>query len=159
MTEQAPDHAQIIALEGAYGPRWDAGDGAGWSRLYTEDGIFAVAQPDGAPEVRARGRADLAGRCDLFNRTYQGVHYLSLPELAVVDEHTARAVVPFTFRAVRRAGSGTLDVEGFYKVEYRRTGEGWRISHRHEVPTLRRTAEMHVRDVDGLGWLSEANPT
>jgi SnoaL-like domain len=148
------DRLTIAALEAAYGPRWDCADAQGWSELFTEDGIFAVARADGTAEVRARGRSELRGRCELFNRDRQGVHLLQAPELSVSGD-TARAIIPFTFWGADRVGSGTLEVGGLYKVQYRCVAGEWLIGHRFEVPTVRRTTETHVRDIDGLGWLSE----
>jgi hypothetical protein len=151
------DHFEICALEAAYGPRWDANDGTAWSELFTEDGVFAVAQPDGTPEVRARGRSELKGRSDLFNAAMRGVHLLGQPELSI-DGDTARATIPFSFW-----GSGTTvrrryEVVGLYKVEYARTAEGWRMRYRYEVPISRTTHEMLPRDIDDIAWLSTVAP-
>jgi len=147
------DYLDILAVEAAYGPRWDANDGPGWSELFTEDGMFAVARPDGTPEVRARNRAELKDRCDLFNGTYRGVHLLQHPDLTV-DGDNARAVVAFTFWGSLFKGGGTLEVGGFYKVKYARGPEGWKIRARLEVPTLRRTTVLTARDIDDIDWLS-----
>lgn len=151
--QQLKDRQEIYALEASYGPRWDANDGIGWSELFTESGVFAVAQPNGTPEVRARGRDELKGRSDLFNTTMRGVHLLGPPELSITGD-TARATIPFSFW-----GSGTTvqrryDVVGFYKVEYARTPNGWKIQYRFEVPTSRTTQELFPRDIDVVEWLS-----
>nr|WP_281361649.1 nuclear transport factor 2 family protein [Acrocarpospora pleiomorpha] len=147
------DHMDVLALEAAYAPRWDAGDGAGWSRLFTEDGMFAVALPDGTPEIRARGRAELKGRCDLFNSTMRGVHSISRPDLTF-DGDKARAVIPFTFAGVGREAGRRLEVVGMYKAEYAYTAEGWRIQFRFEIPFSRLTHDMWPRDLPEIPWLS-----
>lgn len=155
--QELRDRAEIQALEAAYGPRWDANDGTGWSELFTEDGVFAVAQRDGTPEVRARGREQLKGRSDLFNSTMRGVHLLGAGEL-VISGDTARATIPFSFWGSGTTAGRRYEVVGLYKVEYARTKAGWRIRYRHEVPTSRTTQEMFPRDIDAVAWLSEVAP-
>ena len=154
MRDVRSDHFEVCELEAAYALRWDANDGVGWSELFTEDGVFAVARPDGTPEVRARGRAELEGRCDLFNSTMRGVHLIARPELTF-DGDTARATIPFSFSGVGTTAARRLEVVGFYKVEYAYGAEGWRIRYRHEIPTSRMTHDMTARDVDDIAWLSD----
>lgn len=151
------DYLEIYSLEAAYGPRWDANDGTAWSELFTEDGVFAVARPDGTPEVRARNRAELKGRCDLFNSTYRGVHLLQLPDLTI-DGDSARSIVAFAYWGSLLRGAGTLNVVGFYKVEYVYVAEGWKMRYRFEVPAIRIPAETHPRDIDEISWLSQVTP-
>lgn len=149
------DREAILALEAAYAPRWDANDGVGWSNLFTVDGVFAAARPDGSVEVRARGREELKGRCDLFNSTMRGIHSITRPDLNI-DGDRARAMIPFTFTGVGTVAGRRLEVAGMYKVEYAHGAEGWKIHYRFEVQFSRLTQEMWPRDVDDLPWLSEA---
>jgi hypothetical protein len=143
------DRLELCALEAAYGPRWDLGDGAGWSELFTPDGIFEVAPVEGRPAIRYEGRRALAERCIAFNEQSQGVHHLGAPDLSVAGD-AASSVVPFSFTGVNMSAGRTWEVVGLYKVRYARTSEGWRIQHRLEAVPMRSTREGYLdafRDV------------
>jgi hypothetical protein len=128
------DRLEILQLEGAYGHTWDAGDGAGWAALYTEDGVFTIDPVGGRPPLRVEGRAALEAFCVEFNRTTTGLHFLHTPDLRL-DGDTARSWIHVQFRAFQSfdEGAGELrETIGLYEVQYLRTPEGWRMAHRRE---------------------------
>ncbi|MFC9790667.1 nuclear transport factor 2 family protein [Rhodococcus sp. NPDC127528] len=132
------DTLAILRLEGAYSPSWDAGDAQAWSELFCEDGVFEVVAVGDAPEFVVRGRAELRRFCTEFTSHTSGIHLLNTPAIAL-DGDTASARVHFEFRSGFQSGAETrhAHVAGHYTVAYRRTAEGWRISHRREQAVRR----------------------
>ncbi|MFE3291924.1 nuclear transport factor 2 family protein [Rhodococcus sp. NPDC059234] len=132
------DTLAILQLEGAYAPSWDSGDARAWSELFCEDGVFEVVAVGDAPEIVLRGRAELHRFCTDFTAHTTGIHLLSPPSITLEGD-TASARVHFEFRSGSQSESETrhAHVAGHYTVAYRRTAEGWRISHRSEQAVRR----------------------
>jgi hypothetical protein len=152
------DRQEIAALEAAYGPRWDTGDGAGWSGLYVSDGVFEVAHVEGRPDVRLEGHDELAARCVSFNQHNRGIHLLQPPDISIADG-SARSLVPFSFWGMNRSSGRTWDLIGIYEVHYQLTDAGWRIRRRLEIAVTRRTYEVNAGAFDVLTSLRTAGPT
>jgi hypothetical protein len=123
----------ILDLEGSYSRTWDVA--AGWSELFTEDGVFVVAALGRKPEQRIVGRSSLEEMCRNFTAKITGLHLLHLPELTVEGDQ-ASSRLHFEFRSVRRDipdYSQETSMSGYYDTTYRREGNRWRIALRREV--------------------------
>jgi hypothetical protein len=135
----------IFDLEGSYSRTWDLGDAAGWSELFTEDGVFVVAAVGRKPEQRIVGRSSLEEMCRNFTAKITGLHLLHLPELTVErDEASSR--LHFEFRSVRRDipdYSQETSMSGYYDTSYRRETNGWRIALRREVAVTLTRSEFY----------------
>ncbi|WFR73589.1 nuclear transport factor 2 family protein [Prescottella defluvii] len=128
------DTLAILQLEGAYAPAWDSGDADAWAGLFTEDGVFELAQVGGVPGATIRGRDALHRFCVEFTAHTSGIHLLNTPSIVVDgDEATARIHFEFRSGATGEAETRHAHVAGRYTVRYRRTSDGWRIAHRNEV--------------------------
>jgi hypothetical protein len=135
----------ILDLEGSYSRTWDVGDAAGWSALFTEDGVFEVAAVGRRPAERIVGRAALEAMCRNFTAKVTGLHLLHLPELTV-EADRASSRLHFEFHSVRRdTPDHTLQtsVSGYYDTEYRREVGGWRMALRHEVAVTRKRSDFY----------------
>ncbi len=137
------DRLELIELEGAYGPRFDARDGLGWAELFTEDGIYQSrgAKPgaDNVTSFFAQGRAALASFC--FDATYVGIHLIHVPQITLAGD-TAVGRVHFEFIGDDDNGPRSR-VVGFYDVDYRRVGGRWLFARR--VTTLFSRDDSRVR--------------
>ena len=135
---RADDHVELINLEARYAKCWDQADGPGWADVFTADGVFEVEPVGGRAPFVARGREELAAFCTDFNGKFIGVHLPSLPYIEI-DGDEATGHVNFHFVAIGRLASAhtmTRTATGHYEVSYRRTGDGWRMSHRLEKPMV-----------------------
>lgn len=148
------DWTDIHRLEGAYGPRWDSGDAAGWAELFTEDGEFILVSDDPAERSAFSGRAALEEFCVGINRNWRALHMLHLPSLAI-DGDRATALIPFQCRLLHRAGTTNSDnhVFGVYRVQYARTGAGWRIRRREEQLAVSESAAWNEGIYGAAGLL------
>ncbi|WP_430334117.1 nuclear transport factor 2 family protein [Rhodococcus sp. ACT016] len=128
------DTLAILQLEGAYAPAWDSGDAEAWADLFTEDGIFELAEVGAVPGTTILGRDALRQFCVEFTARTPGIHLLNTPSI-VLDGDEATARIHFEFRSGGTGDGETRQahVAGHYTVRYRRTLDGWRIAHRHEV--------------------------
>jgi ketosteroid isomerase-like protein len=135
----------ILDLEGSYSRTWDVGDAAGWSELFTEDGVFVVAAVGRKPEQRIVGRSSLEEMCRNFTAKITGLHLLHLPELTV-EADRASSRLHFEFRSVRRDipnYSQDTSMSGYYDTTYRREDNRWRIALRREVAVAVTRSEFH----------------
>lgn len=124
------DRLEIIELEATYARSFDEHDGAVWSALFTEDGIYQ-SRPvgDADPVTFVQGAQALADYCR--NTPFEGIHLLHLPQL-VIDGDRATARIHLEFHGSWRdeAGEPRLSMQGYYDVSYRRVAARWRIAHR-----------------------------
>lgn len=139
------DRAAILDLEAAYAVSWDTNQPQRWAELFTGDGVFEMVAAGEQPHMRFQGHEALAGFCRDINVRWSGLHYLHPPQLEIGGD-TARAMVFFEFKYLNREGpahtrQGT--VAGHYRVSYRRTAAGWRISERIEKPVMSQTAAFY----------------
>ncbi len=136
------DRNAILDLEAAYAVSWDTNQPQRWAELFTEDGIFEMLAAGELPHLRFQGHEALAGFCRDINTRWSGLHYMHPPQLEIIAD-AARATVFFEFKYLNREGpaqtrQGTAG--GYYRVRYRRTAVGWRISERIEKPVMSATA-------------------
>lgn len=124
------DRLEIIELEASYARSFDEHDGAGWSALFTEDGVYQ-SRPvgDAAPVTFVQGSAALEEYCR--EAPFDGIHLLHLPQLSIQgDTATARIHLQFHGSWGTDAGAPRLSMQGYYDVAYRRVEGHWRIAHR-----------------------------
>ncbi|MCH6231639.1 nuclear transport factor 2 family protein [Microbacterium sp. CFH 31415] len=141
--QRTQDHLELLTLEARYASTWDCGDAAGWAGVFTADGTFEITAVGERPPVVVRGRQALAAFCADFTSSTQGVHLPSLPLLEISSE-TASGTVPFHFVGISRLRPDhtvSRSASGTYRVEYRRTADGWRIHRRVETALISSRAE------------------
>ncbi len=125
---------EVMALEAEYARSWDTGDAAGWADVFTDDGVFELADPRGRPSRSYEGRAALQAFCEAISGEWSGLHLMHLPEVHVEGE-VATGRVHFEWTSVaRREPSHTVQgrTYGYYDVRYQRTEKGWRMARRVE---------------------------
>lgn len=124
------DRLEIIELEAEYARSFDEHDGAGWSSLFTFDGVYQSRPIGDAPPVTfVQGRAALHGYCR--DAPFAGIHFLHLPQLSFDGDHaTARIHLEFHGDFAEDAGAPRLAMRGYYDVAYRRVDDQWLIAHR-----------------------------
>jgi hypothetical protein len=102
--------------------RWDE-----WGELFTED--CEIADPLD-PGVTLHGRKAIADRTAQLAGTSQRAHRGTMPDLELVDEHTAHGTWASQCVAVlpSRSGPTSRFIYGYYTDEYRKGSDGhWRI--------------------------------
>jgi uncharacterized protein (TIGR02246 family) len=132
----------IQQLEGEYCRRWDAGDGAGWADLYTEDGSFEAEPENDGDRFIAAGRDALAAMCTNFYAHSAGLHIIGLPDIELTSDG-ARARLHFRFRGMSRNSPPKVwDNYGHYEVTYVKTADGWRMARRIERAISKDTQQV-----------------
>jgi hypothetical protein len=135
----------ILQLEGEYSRSWDFGSGEEWAGLFTEDGVFemrstvSVAPLPAGQGIEIKGRRALADFRAAFDSGWFFLHQMHLPSCRIKGE-SAEAVMFFEcpIKASDVEGRTAISREvGVYKVQYRRTTEGWKIARRVEEALLR----------------------
>lgn len=131
----------IQDLEGKYAAAWDTADADGWAALFTEDGVFEMAEVGDLPGVHLQGRQELAGFCSDINQRFQGLHLIHVPSIWL-DGTTAHGRAHFRFEYLQQTDSAQqiCTVTGVYTNVYVLAAQGWRIQHRHERAVLRQQA-------------------
>lgn len=124
------DREAIRALIASYGPLADAGDSAGLSALWTDDGTYGVGGMGAA-----RGRAAIAGLID--GPTHRalmadGCAHLLGPVAIELDGDRATA---HGHSVVFRHSDGRFEAVrvSANRWDLVRTAEGWRVSHRENA--------------------------
>jgi ketosteroid isomerase-like protein len=123
------DQVEIMQLVAQYGPAVDSGSGAATAALWTEDGAF-----DAVPQMRMRGRADIAGMVE-------GAGHRSLIENGCGHVLTTPHVVVDGDEATGRSHALNIrwdpDADRFWVARvsantwrWVRTPTGWRIKER-----------------------------
>lgn len=143
MTDSLQALAARLAIQQAladYAYRFDARDAAGWSELFTRDGVFEYQPSDPAAQDQAfcwRGRAAIRAwaerRCEDLGPAARFLHHQSTTSF---DAVAADAVASRTLLVVTRADHGTaprISVAGVYHDQWRPTAAGWRLAHRRLV--------------------------
>ncbi len=131
---EAEARLAIMDLEAEYARSWDAGDGDGWAAVFTQDGVFDMAQVGGQPPRVVIGRENLASFCREIDATYKGLHFLHLPRLRIAG-NDAYGRLHFEWIGLLSPNSrhnGQQRAAGYYDVKYRRVSGQWRICHRLE---------------------------
>ena len=134
--DHARDVTNLFQIEGAYAHLFDTGQAEEWAALFAPDGVFRLDPLGGRPGVVLTGRQELAERCAAFRDAEVGLHFVHPPRLEIAQDG-ASAWVPFSFFGIDRTTGDTRQSEGFYRVSYRRAGQGWVIADRHEHPIQR----------------------
>ena len=124
------DRLEIIELEARYARTFDEHDGAGWSALFTADGIYQSRPVGDEPPVTfVQGTQALHDYCR--DAPFQGIHLLHLPQLRIDgDAATARIHLEFHGAWTQDPGAPRLAMVGFYDVAYRREEDRWLIARR-----------------------------
>ena len=139
------DRAAILDLEAAYAVSWDTNQPQRWAELFTEDGVFEMLAAGDMPHMRFAGREALAGFCREINTRWSGLHYLHPPQLEITGDQ-AQATVFFEFKYLNReapAHTRQGSASGYYRITYRRTAAGWRISQRIEKPVMSQSTSFY----------------
>ncbi|GAA4487991.1 nuclear transport factor 2 family protein [Microbacterium panaciterrae] len=124
------DRLAIIDLEATYARSFDEHDGATWSSLFTDDGIYQ-SRPvgDEPPATFIQGAIELERYCR--EAPFDGIHLLHLPQLRLDgDSASARIHLQFHGSWSQDLDAPRLAMQGYYDVAYRRLEGRWRIAHR-----------------------------
>ena len=105
------------------------------SELFTNDCVFS------RPGVSLNGRQELLSFMQSRSATAVSRHFCSTPFMERVSTDEAAAVTYLSFYEGEPAETGVARVNGItafaeYHDEFRRTPDGWRISHRKVVPVM-----------------------
>lgn len=122
---------RLVAL---YARCVDLRKGEGLGELFTEDGVLDVT---GTP-LAGRAAIEAALAAGIRGRLMRHVCTNVMVEVTGEDRATGTC---YLTAYVQAPGDETLSlpaVMGEYHDEFRRTAEGWRITHRHFQPALRR---------------------
>ena len=137
------DRNAILDLEADYAATWDFGDAAGWANLYTEDGIFEMVSNPATPAIKAQGHSALAEFCTNVHLSWKGLHFMHPPKITL-EVDRATALIFFQFRHVMQTLTGhgrQGSTAGYYRVDYVRTTDGWRIQKRVETGVFEDTQQ------------------
>lgn len=140
----------IIDLEAEYARSWDAGDADGWAAVFTEDGVFDMAEVGSQARLVHTGTSELAAFCREVDAFYKGLHFMHLPRLKVAGD-TAYGRLHFQWMGLFNPNShfhGQRHAAGYYDVTYRRINGQWRIQHRMEKAITGQTTESFDVYVD-----------
>lgn len=135
----------IIDLEAEYARSWDAGDDKGWAAVFTEDGVFDMAEVGGQARQVYTGTAELSAFCRDVDSFYKGLHFMHLPRLKM-DGDTVYGRMHFQWIglfAPHDRYSGQRHAAGYYDVIYRRVNGQWRIQHRLEKAITGQTTDSY----------------
>ena len=124
----------IMDLEAEYARSWDAGDGDGWAAVFTEDGVFDMAEVGSQVRRVVTGTAELAAFCQEVDSFYKGLHFMHLPRIKLSGD-IACSRVHFQWIGLfspNNRYNGQRQAAGYYDVTYRRIGGRWRMQHRLE---------------------------
>ena len=132
------DWKAIRDLVDAYAHHADRRDPAAQAEVFTEDGQVRLFQGDPAthaPEQVITGRADLAATFDHLVQEYDATTYLNGQSTVSVDGDTASGEsYCLAHHLTSEQGERVLIVTAIrYLDQFRRTGEGWRITRRDLV--------------------------
>jgi uncharacterized protein (TIGR02246 family) len=127
---------QITELISRYSHMWDSKNATGLADLFAEDGVWdrwgpGVQKPDISIKGRDNFRDWTANRFKTALADRQTRHYQTNTVFLEVTDDLVRTRTVFVVMQVLAADK-TLRVAttGIYEDEFRRTSEGWRISHR-----------------------------
>jgi SnoaL-like domain len=131
------DEIRIRSMFAKYVHLLDTGDARGWGNLFTADGSWTrVNSPSrqlggsGLPAETVEGRENLVQMAlDVVKSRFNG-----LVRHQMTDVYVEPGDDPDTARGLSRAlitdwndGPGKVSMVGDYKLEFRRTPDGWRI--------------------------------
>lgn len=129
------DRARIANQVAKYAQLWDRKDVEAFSQLFTEDAVIewhfadATAQPPllkGRENILQYGYKAQAER--LAGR--QSRHHFSNLIFEDLTETSARTEHMFMVTHVTPSNPPIVRSTGIYRIEWRKTDEGWRMSHR-----------------------------
>lgn len=130
------DRLAILETIANYAYRYDAQDAAGFSELFTQDGLWE-AYPANAPEpelrlsmpgeIRVWAAARLAKRAGKFTSRHHQTS--TVFDSLTADTAKTRTMVLVTHQGVDEAAP-TPTLSGVYHDEWRKTPQGWRFRHR-----------------------------
>ncbi|MGW8592876.1 nuclear transport factor 2 family protein [Dietzia sp. NPDC055877] len=120
------NRTEILELEGRYTRFFDNHEGAAWSQLFVEDGIYRAREPGG---TYVSGRAALKAFCD--EAPFDGLHLFHLPQITI-DGDRATSRIHLEYRGVwpGEPGAPRVDMMGYYDVAYVRVDGTWLIKRR-----------------------------
>ncbi len=129
------ERARIADQVAKYAQLWDRKAAEEFTELFTDDGVmdrYVAGALDEASVVRGHAeilsyaRASYEGRLkDRQSRHhFSGLVFEELSEQAAVTEHRFMVTHKIAGKAPFIAASGT------YRIEWRKTGDGWLMSHR-----------------------------
>jgi uncharacterized protein (TIGR02246 family) len=127
---------QIFEVISRYSHMWDSKNPSGLADLFTEDGVWDRWGPGvQKPDISLKGREALREytaerfRTNLADR--QTRHYQTNTIILDLTDDTAHTRTVFVVTHVPASEkSPRVVTTGIYEDEFRRTGGGWRISHR-----------------------------
>lgn len=126
----------IVDVLYRYGTTLDDGDPAGWSEVFTEDGVWEVGGPAARIDFRLEGHEELRH----FASNHSGAptawhkHCVVHPQVVVSDGGDRATSTCYTFRLDGLGGAPVVQSFGRYHDEFERGADGaWRIAHRRLV--------------------------
>lgn len=125
------DRQAIIRLLTSYARAVDTKDWDRYERVFTPDAVIDYTSSGGIRGTRGEARAWVAEALEIFSMTQ---HIVTNHDISV-DGDTATSYADFYNPLGRPDGAGGLTllfVGGAYRDQLRRTGDGWRITHRVE---------------------------
>jgi len=125
------DREEIRELISLYSHALDAGNLAGWTRLFTEDAGIETANV-GSPKGRAALLQWAEERVASRNPEWQVRHFVfnTLISPISADLVYARSMLLYTRQDVGKPLSAEVLLTGVYEDEIRRTPEGWQFARR-----------------------------
>ena len=142
---QAEARLAIMDLEAEYARSWDAGDDKAWAAVFTEDGVFDMAEVGSQARRVYTGTAELAAFCRDVDAFYKGLHFMHLPRLKM-DGDTAYGRMHFQWIglfAPNDRHNGQRNAAGYYDVKYRYVNNQWKIQHRLEKAITGQTTDNY----------------
>lgn len=140
----------IMDLEAEYARSWDAGDADSWAAVFSEDGVFDMAEVGSQVRRVYTGTTELAAFCRDIDYFYKGLHFMHLPRLKLAGD-IAYGRMHFQWIGLFNLNSrynGQRHAAGYYDVTYRRINGQWRIQHRLEKAITGQTTDSYDVYVD-----------
>ena len=135
MAATVSDRLELADLAYAYAAALDERDVAGFAALFTEDAHLGVYEPDAElPLLGYDGRTEIAQAVGLLDPYGETMHVVSNHRVEVDGDQASGVVYCLAHHnTVRDGAPHNLVMTIRYHDRYRRTGDGWRFTHRKIV--------------------------
>ena len=134
MALSADDWVQIANLLSRYCQTNDFGDAEGWSRVFTEDGLFEESFSDKGVVTRLRGRKAIKEFAlqipGMIPHVKYARHWITN---AIIEGDGDRATATCFVKFINTIDGGSAIVTGIYKDEIRKVNGEWLFSYRQAI--------------------------